>query len=234
MDLRREHLLAAARLPEEQHRRIGGRDLLYLLLDAAQRGALADHQTRGGALLYFLSQIGILESATCLSGATPGPEPHAVIRLRGGGPASRQRHWQRAADGPQWLAARTAPRGRRRMPERQAVGPRRGGERSRSISCRTCGSSRDRERPAARRRWRTGRARPPRSSRESTGRARGRRPGPLAETMLRTGTRVRSNHGCGPDHGLRQPTTCTDRDRVRRRSVAASPGWPRPPDRMAR
>ena len=61
MDLGREHLLAAARLPEEQHRRIGGRDLLYLLLDPAQRGALANHQSRAGALLYFLSQIDLLD-----------------------------------------------------------------------------------------------------------------------------------------------------------------------------
>ena len=57
MDAGREQLLAAARLPEEQHRRIGRRDLLNLLLDLTQREALASHQTVAGALLCFLSRI---------------------------------------------------------------------------------------------------------------------------------------------------------------------------------
>ena len=46
VNLRREQLLAGAGLAEQQHRRIGGRHLLHLLQDAANRGALADDVAR--------------------------------------------------------------------------------------------------------------------------------------------------------------------------------------------
>ena len=49
VDLRREELLAGARLAEQQHRRIGRRDLPHLFLDAAHRGAVTDDQTRADA-----------------------------------------------------------------------------------------------------------------------------------------------------------------------------------------
>ena len=60
VDPRREQLLAGAGLAEQQHGRIGGRDLLDQLEGLANRRALADDVAEAGAVADFGSQVDVL------------------------------------------------------------------------------------------------------------------------------------------------------------------------------
>ena len=80
VDPRREHFLAGARLAEQQHRRIGGRDLLDQLHDLARRGTLEN-------------------PARYLGGATLRPAPQAVESVIGGHRARLLRRWVKLEDG---------------------------------------------------------------------------------------------------------------------------------------
>ena len=57
VDLRRDELLAGARLAEQQHRRVGGRDLARLFEHAPDGGALADDDAGAEPFLHLPAEV---------------------------------------------------------------------------------------------------------------------------------------------------------------------------------